>query len=204
MQGRCGGIPPPAPLPWLLGQGGLQQLQHAAHQVQAACDQHVDGSSLLEDDGPTACHRVGKEDPWGTGWLKDRVPALTDPLQGVGNAAEDEGAGAVGVGWAGCQQQGCRPTRLRAGLVLVQAAPVLLVRKAAEQHLVQGHCEVLLVCGAQGQARQRGSRGSGRGKHAVSTCAMPGFIQASSVLTVGAMRKPGLRKFSDCPASQSR
>lgn len=66
-QGRCGRTPPPTPLPWLLGQGGLQQLQDTAYQVQAACDQHVDGSSLLEDDGPAAGHRVSEEAPWGTG-----------------------------------------------------------------------------------------------------------------------------------------
>lgn len=158
------------PLPGLLGQGGIQQLQDTAHQVQAACDQHVDGGSLLEYHGPAVCHWVGEVAPLGTGRLKDRVPALGDPLQGVGDAAEDEGAGAVGVGWARRQQQRCRPTLLpaggapgvRAGLLLVQATPVLLVGEAAEQHLVQCHCEVLLVCGAQGRTHQRGSPGWGR------------------------------------------
>lgn len=149
VQGRCGEAPPPTPLPQLLGQGGLQQLQDTAHEVQASCDQHVDGSSLTEYVGPAACHRVGEEAPRGTGWLNDRVPTLADPLQGLGDATEDEGAGAVGVRWAGCQQQGHGPARLRTGLLLIQAAPVLLVFKAAEQHLVQCHCEVLLVCRTQ-------------------------------------------------------
>lgn len=151
------GEPPfPPPLPGLLGQGRLQQLQDAAHQVQAARDQYMDGGSLAEHTGPAACHRVGKEALWGTGWLKDRVPALADPLQGVRDAAEDEGAGAMGAGWVGSQQRGCGLTRLRAGgapevwagLRLGQVAPVLLVSEATEQHLVQGHHEVLLVCGA--------------------------------------------------------
>ena len=153
---------PSTPLPGLLGQGGLQQLQDTAHQVQAACDQHVDGGSLLEYHGPTVCHRVGKEAPWGTGRLKDRVPALGDPLQGVGDAAEDEGAGTVGVVGVRRQQQRCGPTLLlagrtpgvRAGPLLMQATPVLLVGETAEQHLVQCHCEVLLVCGAQGRTHQ--------------------------------------------------
>lgn len=77
---------PSTSLPGLLGQGGLQQLQDTAHQVQAACDQHVDGGSLLSTMAPL----------YATGWargqigrLKDRVPALGDPLQG-GDAAEDE------------------------------------------------------------------------------------------------------------------
>lgn len=77
MQGKR---PSSTSLPGLLGQGGLQQLQDTAHQVQAACDQHVDGS-LLEYHGPTVCHRVGREAPWGIGRLKDRVPALGDPPQ---------------------------------------------------------------------------------------------------------------------------
>ena len=68
--GDAGQMPiPSTPLPGLLGQGGLQQLQDTAHQVQAACDQHVNGSSLLEYHGPTVCHRVGEEAPWGTGHL---------------------------------------------------------------------------------------------------------------------------------------
>lgn len=90
----------------------------------------------------------------GTGRLKERVPALGDPLQGMGDAAEDEGAGTVGVGWVRRQQQRCGPILLLAGgapgvradLLLMQATPVLLVGEAAEQHLVQCHCEVLLVC----------------------------------------------------------
>lgn len=77
---RCRAGASPTPLPRLLGQGGLQQLQDTAHQVQASCDQHVDGSSLTEYAGPAACHRVGEEAPWGTGWLKNRVLALGDPL----------------------------------------------------------------------------------------------------------------------------
>lgn len=169
MQGRRGRPPLPTPPPGLLGQGRLQQLQDAAHQVQAARDQYVDGGGLLEHAGPAACHRVGKEALRGIGWLKDGVPALADPLQGMGDAAEDEGAGAVGAGWAGSQQQGCGLTRLwaggapgvRTGLLLSQVAPVPLVRKAAEQHLVQGHHEVLLVCGAQGRARQPQERAGG-------------------------------------------
>lgn len=166
--GQVWEAPPPTPLPRLLGQGGIQQLEDAAHQVQAACDQHVDGSGLSEHAGPAVCHGVGEKVPWGTGCLKDRVPALADPLQSMGDAAEDEGAGAVGVGRAGCQQQGCRPTSLRAGAapevragrLLGQAAPVLLVFQAAEQHLVQGHHEVLLVCRAQG--RRISEAGGGR------------------------------------------
>lgn len=161
--GDAGQMPiPSTPLPGLLGQGGLQQLQDTAHQVQAACDQHMDGGSLLEYHGPAVCHRVGEEAPWGTGRLKERVPALGDPLQGVGDAAEDEGAGTVGVGWVRRQQQRCGPILLLAGgapgvradLLLMQATPVLLVGEAAEQHLVQCHCEVLLVCGAWGQTHQ--------------------------------------------------
>lgn len=172
MQGRRGRPPLPTPLPGLLGQGRFQQLQDAAHQVQAARDQYVDGGGLPEHTGPAACHWVGKEALRGTGWLKDGVPALADPLQGVGDAAEDEGAGAVGAGWAGSQQQGRGLTRLRAGgaprvragLLLSQAAPVLLVRKTAEQHLVQGHHEVLLVCEAQGRAHQPQEQGRGAGQ----------------------------------------
>lgn len=137
--------------------------------MQAACDQYVDGYSVAEQAGPTACHRVGKEALWGTGWLKDRVPALADPLQGVGDAAEDEGAGAMGVGLVGSQQQGGGLTRLQAGgapevgagMLLIQVAPVLLVCKAAEQHLVQGHHEVLLVCRVQGWAHEQEEQGWG-------------------------------------------
>lgn len=132
--------------------------------MQASCDQHVDGSGLAEYVGPTACHGVGEEAPWGTAWVKDRVPTLADPLQGLGDATEDEGAGAVAVRWAGCQQQGHGPARLGAGLLLVQAVPVLLVFQAAEQHLVQRHCEVLLVCGTRRQARHRGGWECGAGK----------------------------------------
>ena len=160
--GQVWEAPPPAPLPRLLGQGGLQQLQDTTHQVQAPCDQYMDGSGLAEYSGPAVCHRVCEKALCRTGCLKDRVPALADPLQSVGDAAEDEGAGAVGVGWAGCQQQGLGPCRLQAGgspevgagLLLMQAAPVLLVLQTAEQHLVQGHGEVLLVCRTQGCARQ--------------------------------------------------
>lgn len=124
----------------------------------------MDGSGLAEYVGPTACHGVGEEAPWGTAWVKDRVPTLADPLQGLGDATEDEGAGAVALRWAGCQQQGHGPARLGAGLLLVQAVPVLLVFQAAEQHLVQRHCEVLLVCGTRRQARHRGGWECGAGK----------------------------------------
>lgn len=47
-----------------------------------------------------------------------------------------------------------RAPGVRAGLLLMQATPVLLVGEAAEQHLVQCHCEVLLVCEAQGRTHQ--------------------------------------------------
>lgn len=63
-QGGYGGCHlPPHLWPRLLGQGGLQQLKDAAHQVQAASDQHVNGASLLEDAGPAAGRGVGKEAP---------------------------------------------------------------------------------------------------------------------------------------------
>lgn len=172
--------------------------------MQASCDQHVDGSCLTKYAGPAACHRVGEEAPWGTGWLKDRVPALGDPLQGMGDAAEDKGAGAVGMGRAGWQPQGGRPTsfwaggapEVRAGLLLIQAPPVLLVFQATEQHLVQCHCEILLVCMTQGKARQRGGQDGrrGKGRPTGSACLMPGPFHASPVLTVDAMRKLRLRK----------
>lgn len=71
------------PGPQLLGQCRLQQLQDTTHQVQAASDQHMDGSSLMEYAGPTVSHRVGEEALWGSGWLEDRVSALADPLQGM-------------------------------------------------------------------------------------------------------------------------
>lgn len=201
--GRCGRPHPPVPLPQLLGQGGLQQLQYTAHQVQASCDQHVDGSSLTEYAGPVARHGVGEEALWGTRWLKDRVPALADPLQGMGDAAEDKGASARGVGGVGCQQQGYGPTRLwargipevRAGLLFIQATPVLLVFQAAEQHLVQGHCEILLICKTQEQAHQRGGWEWGGGRAGtLSACLMPGPSRALSALVVDTMRKLRLRK----------
>lgn len=126
--------------PWLLGQGGLQQLQHSTHQVQASCDQYMDGGSLTENAGPTASCGVAEEAFWRAQGLKDGIPALANPLQGMGDAAKNEGARAGRSRQVRCQQQGARPSRLwagaapevRAGLFLAQAAPMLLVLKAAE------------------------------------------------------------------------
>lgn len=122
----------------------------------------MDGSSLPENAGPTAGCGVAEEAPWRARGLKDGIPALADPLQGVGDAAKNEGARASRLRQVRCQQQGAWPSRLQAGaapevgagLFLAQAAPVLLVLEAAEQHLVQSHCEVLLVCGVQDKPRQ--------------------------------------------------
>lgn len=141
-------------LPWLLGHQGVQQLQSPAHQVQAPSNQNVDGSGLPENAGPAVGCGVVEKAPWGALGLEDGIATLADPLQGMGDAAENKGAGARGLRRVWCQQQGAGPRRFRAaaapeagaGLFLSQAVPMLLVLEAAEQHLVQSHREVLLVC----------------------------------------------------------
>lgn len=158
-----------APTPWLLGQGGLEQLQDSPYQVQASCNQHMDGSGLPENAGPTAGRGVAEEAPWRAWGLKDGIPALADPLQGMGDAAKNKGVCASRVRRASCQQHrawspglgaGAAP-EVRVGLFLAQATPMLLVLEAAEQHLVQSHREVLLVCRVQDKACQW--RGGGKG-----------------------------------------
>lgn len=129
----------------------------------------MDGSSLPENAGPTVGCGVVEKAPWRALRLKDGITALADPLQGVGDAAKNKGAGASGLRWVWCQQQGAWPRRfgaiaapeVGAGLFLHQAVPMLLVLETAEQHLVQSHSEVLLVCGVQNKACQW--RGEGKG-----------------------------------------
>lgn len=137
--------------------------------MQAPCDQYVDGSGLAENVRPAVGRGVVQKVPWRALGLKDGIPALADPLQGVGDAAENKGACASGLRWVRCQQQGAWPGRLwataapevGAGLFLRQAVPMLLVLQAAEEHLVQSHREVLLVCGVQNEAGQwRGGKGT--------------------------------------------
>lgn len=146
--------------PWLLGHRGLQQLQSPTHQVQASCNENVDGSGLTENAGPAVGCGVVEKAPRRALGLEDGIAALADPLQGVGDAAENKGARARGLRWVWCQQQGAWPRRfwaaaapeVGAGLFLGQAVPMLLVLEAAEQHLVQSHSEVLLVCGVGNKA----------------------------------------------------
>lgn len=129
----------------------------------------MDGSSLTENAGPAVGCGVVEKVPWKALGLKDGIPALADPQQGVGDAAENEGACPSRLRWVRGQQQGAWPSRVwaaaapevGAGLFLSQAVPMLLVLEAAEQHLVQSHSEVLLVCGVQNQACQW--RGKGKG-----------------------------------------
>lgn len=136
----------------------------------------MDGSSLPENACPTAGRGVAEEAPWRAQGLKDGIPALADPLQGMGDAAKNEGVCASRVRRAPCQQHRAWSPRLgagatpevRAGLFLAQAAPMLLVLEAAEQHLVQSHREVLLVCSVQDKEWQW--RGGGRGWPTVDPC----------------------------------
>lgn len=129
----------------------------------------MDGSSLTENAGPTVGCGVVEKAPWRALGLKDGITALADPLQGVGDTAENKGARARRLRWVWGQQQGAGPCRfwaaaapeVGAGLLLYQAVPVLLVLEAAEQHLVQSHSEVLLVCGVQNKACEW--RGKGKG-----------------------------------------
>lgn len=137
----------------------------------------MDGTSLPENACPTTGRGVAEEAPWRAWGLKDGIPALADPLQGVGDTAKDKGVSARRVRRAQCRLQGTWPARLwagaaqevRAGLFLTQAAPVLLVLEAAEQHLVQSHCEVLLVCGVQDKACQCKGEGEGLAHSELST-----------------------------------
>lgn len=118
----------------------------------------MDGSSLTENAGPAVGCGVVEKIPWKALGLKDGIPALADPQQSVGDAAENEGARPSRLRWVWGQQQGAWPSRVwaaaapevGAGLFLSQAVPMLLVLKAAEQHLVQSHSEVLLVCVSYG------------------------------------------------------
>lgn len=131
----------------------------------------MDGSSLPENAGPTVGCGVVEKAPWRALRLKDGITALADPLQGMGDTAKDKGARARRLRWVWCQQQGAWSGRFRAtaapevgaGLFLDQAVPMLLVLETAEQHLVQSHSEVLLVCGVQNEACQRRGEGKGAG-----------------------------------------
>lgn len=145
--------------------------------MQASCDQYVDSSGLSEDAGPAVGCGVVEKAPWRALRLKDGIATLADPLQGMGDAAENEGAHASRPRWVPCQQQGAWPSRVwaaaapevGAGLFLSQAVPMLLVLQAAEQHLVQSHSEVLLVCGVRDKACQWRERERGHSERLLNS-----------------------------------
>lgn len=122
----------------------------------------MDGSSLPENACPTAGRGVAEEAPWRVRGLKDGIPALADPLQGMGDTAKNEGVCASRVRRLPSPRLGAGAAPgVGAGLFLAQAAPMLLVLEAAEQHLIQSHREVLLVCRVQDKACQWRGRGKG-------------------------------------------
>ena len=65
----------------------------------------MDGSSLTENAGPAVGCGVVEKIPWKALGLKDGIPALADPQQGVGDAAENEGARPSRLRWVRCQSK---------------------------------------------------------------------------------------------------
>lgn len=155
-------VGPPGELPWSRHQEVLlllvlvKVLKDSAHQVEAPRHQHVDLGGAAQG-GRSRCQagpHGGATCILGRGGQR-RVATLGDPAEGAKDAGEDQGMSRR----LGAQREAALDEELRWAAViavvqLVASAgvqpPAPLVVKAARQHILHRHVEVLLVCRVKG------------------------------------------------------